>query len=100
MGSVLTDPELEFSSDEHVENKEEVTNKEVNYENEKDDKPKLFQEKVPNETVDAIHYCHPKEVYCALTESSISKITQKLKRLWKLLYILPMYPSQTKLFSR
>nr|XP_022288507.1 uncharacterized protein LOC111100716 [Crassostrea virginica] len=54
VGSVLTDPELEFSSDEHVENKEEVTNKEVDYKIEKDDKPKLFQEKVLHKKVDAI----------------------------------------------
>ena len=54
VGAVLTDPELEFSSDELVENKEDVTNKEVDYKNEKDDKPKLFQEKVLDKKVDAI----------------------------------------------
>ena len=54
VGSVLTDPELEFSSDEHVESKEDVTNKEVNHQSEKDDKPKLFQEKVLHKKVDAI----------------------------------------------
>ena len=54
VGSVLTDPDLELSSDEHVENKEDVTNKEVNYKSEKDDKPKLFQEKALDKKVDAI----------------------------------------------
>ena len=54
VGSVLTDPDLEFSSDEHVENKEEVTNKEVDYKNEKDEQQKLFQEKVVHKNVDAV----------------------------------------------
>lgn len=56
-GSILTDPEIEFSSDEHVENNEKVTNNEIAntvYKSEKDDKLKLFQEKVLDEEVDAI----------------------------------------------
>ena len=50
-GSILTDPEIEFSSDEHVENNE-IAN--TVYKSEKDDKLKLFQEKVLDEEVDAI----------------------------------------------
>nr|XP_022288542.1 uncharacterized protein LOC111100742 [Crassostrea virginica] len=60
VGSVLTDPDLEFSSDEHVENKEEVTNKEVDYKSEKDDKLKLFRWKVLEKKVDAITLLSPK----------------------------------------
>ena len=51
VGSVLTDPEYEFSSDEYVENNK-VFN--INYKSDKDNQPTLFQEMVLDEEVDAL----------------------------------------------
>ena len=100
VGSVLTDPDLEFSSDEHVENKEEVTNKEVDYKSEKDDKLKLFRWKVLEKKVDAITLLSPKRSLLYSNGIIYQQNNSKVEKIVELVGLFCHIPESDEIFFK